>query len=58
MGQTHVHRYLPALLELVEQGAIDPSIVITDRLTLEEAPEAYEAFKHEKDGCIKVVMAT
>jgi len=57
MGQTHVHRYLPALLELTEQGPIDPSFVITDRLTLEEAPEAYETFKHEKDGFMKIVMA-
>ena len=56
MGQTHVHRYLGRLLEYVEQGAIDPSFVVTHRLRLEDAPIAYEAFKHKVDGCIKVVL--
>jgi threonine dehydrogenase-like Zn-dependent dehydrogenase len=57
MGQTHVHRYLPTLLDLVEQRTIDPSFVISHRLKLGDAPEAYETFKHEKDGCIKVVLS-
>jgi threonine dehydrogenase-like Zn-dependent dehydrogenase len=55
-GQTHVQRYLPQLLDLVVQGKIDPSYVITHRLNLNDAPAGYEAFKHKKDNCIKVVM--
>ena len=58
MGQTHVQRYLPRLLDLVEQGRIDPSFVVTHRMALADAPQAYEAFKHNKDGCIKVVLST
>src|SRR5205807_1440572 len=41
MGQTHVHRYLRPLLRRIESGAIDPSFVITHRLPLEKAPDAY-----------------
>ncbi|MDQ2887945.1 MAG: glutathione-dependent formaldehyde dehydrogenase [Chloroflexota bacterium] len=56
MGQTHVHRYLQPLLERVQKGEIDPSFVITHRLKLDEAPYAYDIFKHKEDGCIKVVL--
>lgn len=56
MGQTHVHRYMRVLLDHVERGDIDPSFVITHRLTLDEAPEGYSMFCDKKDGCIKIVM--
>ena len=56
MGQTHVHRYLHPLLERIERGEIDPSFVITHRLSLDEAPHGYDIFKHKEDGCIKVVL--
>lgn len=55
-GQTHVHRYFRPLLEHIQNGDIDPSYIITHRLKLEEAPHAYEIFKHKKDNCIKVVL--
>jgi threonine dehydrogenase-like Zn-dependent dehydrogenase len=56
MGQTHVMRYLAPLLEKIEQHALDPSFVITHRVPLEEAPNAYRTFRDKRDGCIKVVM--
>lgn len=55
-GQTHVQRYLKPLLERIQRGEIDPSFVITHRLALEQAPEAYHMFKHKQDDCIKVVL--
>lgn len=55
-GQTHVHRYLPTLMKKIEAGEIDPSFVITHRITLDEAPEMYKTFRDKKDGCIKVVI--
>ena len=30
--------------------------VITHRLTLEEAPQGYEMFKHKDDGCVRVAF--
>ncbi len=56
-GQTHVHRYLRPLLERVRKGEIDPTFIITHRMGLEQAPEAYEVFKHKRDDCMKVVLS-
>ena len=56
MAQTPVQHYLPKLLKLIEEGKIDPSVVITDRASLEEGPELYKKFRDKKDGCIKVVL--
>ena len=56
MGQTHAQNYLAPLLERIEKGEIDPSFVITHRLPLAEAPQAYKTFRDKADGCIKVVM--
>lgn len=55
-GQTHVHRYLKPLLQKIADGEIDPSFVITHRLSLDAAPEAYKMFRDKEDECIKVVM--
>ena len=55
-GQTHVHRYLPLLMDKIEKGDIDPSFIITHRAKLEDAPELYKTFRDKQDGCIKVVM--
>jgi threonine dehydrogenase-like Zn-dependent dehydrogenase len=55
-GQTHVQRYMKPLLERVQKGEIDPSFVITHRLPLEQAPEAYKMFCDKQDECIKVVL--
>lgn len=56
MGQTHVQRYLQLLLDKIEDGEIDPSFVITHRLKLSDAPQAYQTFRDKKDGCIKVIL--
>jgi threonine dehydrogenase-like Zn-dependent dehydrogenase len=56
-GQTHVHRYMPLLYDLVREGKLDPTFIITHRMALEDAPKAYEMFKHKEDDCLKVVLA-
>ncbi|MDB6031562.1 MAG: Alcohol dehydrogenase GroES domain protein [Verrucomicrobiales bacterium] len=56
MGQTHMHKYMPRLLQRIEQNEIDPSFVITHRLRLESAPSAYTMFLEKRNGCIKVVL--
>jgi threonine dehydrogenase-like Zn-dependent dehydrogenase len=55
-GQCHVQRYLKRLYEHVRNGDIDPSFVVTHRLGLDLAPDAYETFKHKQDECVKVVL--
>jgi threonine dehydrogenase-like Zn-dependent dehydrogenase len=56
MGQTHVHRYLEPLLKHIENGHIDPTFIISHRLPLDEAPQAYKMFAEKTDDCIKVVL--
>ncbi|HEU4934864.1 MAG TPA: zinc-dependent alcohol dehydrogenase [Vicinamibacterales bacterium] len=56
MGQTHMHRYMPGLLDRIERGEIDPSFIITHRVTLDDAPKMYRVFRDKRDACIKVVM--
>ena len=56
MGQTHMQHYLRPLLQLIEDGKIDPSFVITHKVPLSKAPQAYEMFAQKRDGCIKVVL--
>jgi threonine dehydrogenase-like Zn-dependent dehydrogenase len=55
-GQCHVQRYLRPLYERIRNGDIDPSFVVTHRLELGKAPDAYETFKHKLDECVKVVL--
>jgi threonine dehydrogenase-like Zn-dependent dehydrogenase len=55
MGQTNVHKYLKPLMERVARGEIDPSFVITHRMTLDDGAQGYSTFDAQ-DGCIKVVM--
>lgn len=56
MGQTHMQHYMEPLMGKIEEGEIDPSFVITHKLDLEDAPEAYMTFKDKEDGCIKVML--
>ncbi|RYZ60533.1 MAG: glutathione-dependent formaldehyde dehydrogenase [Proteobacteria bacterium] len=56
MGQTHTHNYLKPLLERIQNGEIDPSVVISHRLTLDEAPAGYKMFQEKSHDCTKIVM--
>src|SRR5499427_7966664 len=56
MGQTHVHKYMPLLLDKIRRGDIDPSFVISHRFGLDDAPEAYRMFLEKEDECTKVVL--
>ncbi|HEV2951767.1 MAG TPA: zinc-dependent alcohol dehydrogenase [Actinomycetota bacterium] len=55
-GQCHVQKYIRPLYERIRDGQIDPSFVVTHRLALGHAPDAFETFKHKQDECVKVVL--
>ena len=55
-GQTHVHRYMRPLLDRIQNDEIDPSFVVTHRMSLDDAPEAYDMFLNKEDECLKVVL--
>ncbi|GAB5036858.1 Hypothetical protein NocV09_05100270 [Nannochloropsis oceanica] len=57
-GQTPVQRYWKMLLEKVEKKELDPRVIITHELPLEEAAKAYQIFNNKENGCVKVVLHT
>jgi threonine dehydrogenase-like Zn-dependent dehydrogenase len=56
MGQTHMQKYMKPLLEKVEQGKIDPSRIISHRITLDQAPEMYKVWRDKKQQVTKIVI--
>jgi threonine dehydrogenase-like Zn-dependent dehydrogenase len=55
-GQTHVQKYLRPLLEMIGEGQIDTTFLISHRLPLEDAPEGYKMFKEQQNEVTKVVL--
>jgi threonine dehydrogenase-like Zn-dependent dehydrogenase len=55
-GQCHVHKYMKPLLEHIRKGDIDPTFVITHRMSLEDAAKGYDIFNKKLDGCEKIVL--
>lgn len=56
MGQTHVQQHMPALLEHIGEGRLDPGVIISHRLPLSRAAEGYAMFDEKRDACRKVVL--
>lgn len=56
MGQTHVQKYLPKLLQHIEDGDLQPDVIISHRLSLADAALGYKTFNDMADSCRKVVL--
>jgi threonine dehydrogenase-like Zn-dependent dehydrogenase len=56
MGQTHVQRFLPELLDHIEMGRLTPETIITHRMSLEQAAEGYKIFDKKQEDCRKVIL--
>ena len=56
MGQTHVQKYLPELMNFIEDGKLEPDIIISHRMKLADAAKGYEIFDCKKEDCRKVVL--
>lgn len=56
MGQTHVQRFLPELLSLIESAKLSPEAIITHRMSLEQAAEGYRIFDKREQDCRKVIL--
>ncbi|GHD67452.1 glutathione-dependent formaldehyde dehydrogenase [Luteimonas padinae] len=56
MGQTHVQRFMPELLEAVGEGRLAPEVIISHRMKLADAAKGYEMFNAQDDDCRKVVL--
>lgn len=55
-GQTHVQRYSHELLRRIGDGEIDTTFLISHKMRLAEAPEAYDRFANQQDEYTKVVL--
>jgi S-(hydroxymethyl)glutathione dehydrogenase/alcohol dehydrogenase len=55
-GQAQTHLYIDQCFEAVRSGKVRLDDIITHRLPLTQASEAYEMFKKRTDDCVKVVM--
>lgn len=55
-GQAQVHMYIDQCFEMVRTGRVTLDDIITHKLPLSQASEAYDMFKEKKDLCVKVVL--
>lgn len=55
-GQAPAIHYMPELYEMVKDGRIDPTDIITHNVPLKQAEKMYKIFEAHDDGCIKIVM--
>ncbi|WP_062232833.1 zinc-dependent alcohol dehydrogenase [Fictibacillus sp. FJAT-27399] len=56
MGQAPVIHYMPMLFDKIANKEFDPTEIITHRVPLDQASEAYKTFNDHADECIKVVL--
>ncbi|MFL5814086.1 MAG: zinc-dependent alcohol dehydrogenase [Bdellovibrionia bacterium] len=52
----YAQKYIPTLIDLVRQGKLDPSYILTHTMSLEEGPHGYSLFKEKKEGCVRVAF--
>ncbi|SDM98662.1 S-(hydroxymethyl)glutathione dehydrogenase / alcohol dehydrogenase [Fictibacillus solisalsi] len=56
MGQAPVIHYMPMLFDKIANKEFDPTEIITHRVPLDQASEAYKTFNDHADECIKVIL--
>jgi threonine dehydrogenase-like Zn-dependent dehydrogenase len=56
MGQTNMHKYMKPLLERIEKGQIDPTYIISHRITLDQVPEMFKVWRDKQDQVTKIVI--
>ena len=56
MGRDHDERYNTQLRDLIIAGRARPSQIVTHRLPLREAPDAFRRFDQRIDGYVKVIL--
>ncbi|CCX06861.1 alcohol dehydrogenase [Pyronema domesticum] len=59
-GQAPVHKYWEEILEMIKKDEIDPTIMLTHRIPLEDLAKAYKVFDERKEsiGMMKIFVET
>ncbi len=55
-GQALATKYVDPLMQMIRDGRIVADDIITHRLPLSDAPQAYKMFNDKEDNCVKVVL--
>jgi glutathione-independent formaldehyde dehydrogenase len=55
-GQAPVKKYNEYLRDLIVNGKAKPSKIVSHRIPIDEAPEAYDKFDKRIDGYTKVLI--
>ncbi|CAI5743176.1 unnamed protein product [Peronospora destructor] len=56
-GRTPAQKYYPQVFDAIKSGELDPSVLISHRLALEEVPEAYSRIAKKDSTFLKVYVA-
>jgi len=48
--------YMRRLMDMIAQGQLDPSPLVSHRFPLDEAEEAYRLFRSREDNVLKVIL--
>jgi threonine dehydrogenase-like Zn-dependent dehydrogenase len=57
-GQAPVLKYWEELLEQIRAGKLDPGIMVSHRIDLEDVAKAYRVFDAKQDNMMKVFVQT
>lgn len=55
-GQAPVQKYIDELIKLVVEGKVVLNDIVTHKLPLSAASDAYDIFKKKEDNCVKVIL--
>jgi len=55
-GQTHVQKYSQLLLDLIQEGELDTTFMISHRASLEDGPAMYKHWHDEQNDYTKIVL--
>ncbi|HEY0044451.1 MAG TPA: zinc-dependent alcohol dehydrogenase [Allosphingosinicella sp.] len=55
-GQTHVQKYTGKLLEMIREGKLDTTFMISHRASLEEGPDMYRHWHSDQNEYTKIVL--
>lgn len=56
MGQCPVPHLMPKLYDMIIEEKFDPTEIITHKVPLEQATEAYKMFDEKQDGSVKFIL--
>jgi threonine dehydrogenase-like Zn-dependent dehydrogenase len=57
-GQAPVHKYWNELLQMIQKDQLDPLVMVSHRVRLEDLDKVYYKFDKKEDGMQKVFVQT